>query len=98
MDESSPVAALPAVLAVFDTYADLPDGGQYHFDVLIPGNDPQRALTCARQALAGLGVNTARAVIRQCRYCHSESPSAEQVAQVEQQGYAVLPIRYDSVD
>ncbi len=76
---------------VYDTYVTTSDGGRMHFDVLLAqGEQESKAKTCARQWLGSIGLHPDQVQQERMRYCHSEPATAETLALLEQQGYAIV--------
>ncbi|CAI8805947.1 DUF2024 family protein [Methylocaldum szegediense] len=75
---------------VFDTYARSASGKIMHFDVVLPENDPEKALACAREWLKSIGEEHAVVNAENCAYCHSEPQApAEMQKDIETKGYAI---------
>lgn len=78
---------------VFDTYARSASGKIMHFDVVLPENNPDKALACAREWLKSIGEENAVVNAENCAYCHSEpQASAEMQKDIENQGYAIFKL------
>lgn len=78
---------------VFDTYARSASGKIMHFDVVLPENDPAKALQYARDWLRSIGEGDATVKAENCAYCHSE-PNAphEMQKEIENQGYSIFKL------
>ncbi|HYE35233.1 DUF2024 family protein [Methylocaldum sp.] len=78
---------------VFDTYARSASGKIMHFDVVLPENDPAKALQYAHDWLRSIGEEDAVVNAENCAYCHSEAHApAEMQREIETLGYAVFKL------
>ncbi|MFQ5582777.1 MAG: DUF2024 family protein [Mariprofundaceae bacterium] len=75
---------------VYDTYARSKDGRTLHFDVFIAERDDARALAAARAWLTTIGEDGDKLTQERCRFCHTQSASAEVRSVVAEQGYFIL--------
>lgn len=82
-----------SAIHVFDTYATAANGRILHFDVVIPENDPEQAVRCARDWLRRIGHGDASVSPQQCCYCHTEAlaPSWMQ-EEIAACGYAIYKL------
>lgn len=86
----SPETAPPTPIHVFDVYAKTTQGRILHFDVVLPVNDPERALASAREWLVSIGHEQAIVNAENCCFCHSEATApATMRADIEKRGYAI---------
>ncbi len=77
---------------VFDTYAKTAKGATMHFDVVLDEQDPQKALSYAKQWLESIGHHDATVTQENCYFCHSvEAPEALR-KQIDEQGYAIYKL------
>ena len=80
-------------IKVFDTHVRTKTGRYLHFDVLIEGNDNEKAPAHARQYLLEKGLTDEDIAQSECRFCHVE-PGNPVVAQaISQQGYYILELQ-----
>lgn len=78
---------------VFDVYAKTAQGRILHFDVILPVNDPERALAAAREWLVSIGHEQASVNAENCCFCHSEATAPTTMrADIEKQGYAIYKL------
>lgn len=78
---------------VFDTHVRTKAGRYLHFDVLIEGNDIEKAKGHARDYLLGKGLADEDISQNQCRFCHVE-PGNPLVAQaIKEKGYYILELQ-----
>jgi len=78
-------------LDVFDTYISQNNGGQMHFDVLLPqGSAKHEAEKFAALWLESIGIQADNIRLDQCRFCHSEIAYPEIEQAVSRHGYAIL--------
>lgn len=77
---------------VHDTYARTDQGELLHFDVLLPAGQIDLAERIARQWLNSIGLESQQISLERCRYCHSESANPEIQQEINQQGYAIIPM------
>jgi len=74
---------------VFDTYAKTAQGKKLHFNVILDEEDQQKALSCAKQWLAGIGLEDAVVTPENCYFYHSVEASADMKADIDKKGYAI---------
>ena len=80
-------------IKVFDTHVRTRTGRYLHFDVLIEGNDAEKAQAHARQYLLEKGLTDEDIAQSECHFCHVE-PGNPVVAQaISQQGYYILELQ-----
>ncbi|BBA33204.1 uncharacterized protein sS8_1242 [Methylocaldum marinum] len=78
---------------VFDTYARSASGKIMHFDVVLPENDPAKALQYARDWLRSIGEEDAVVNAENCAYCHSEPDAPHEMQKdIEKQGYSIFKL------
>ncbi len=77
---------------VFDTYATTLKGKIMHFDVVLDQNNPELALTSARQWLKSIGENQAELSQNNCIYCHSAVAPDNIRAEIDLNGFAILKL------
>lgn len=81
-------------IAVFDTYVLRPDGRRMHFDILVRDQLPDResgvVLAHGRRYLATKGIPAESLSARECRFCHTESPSRPIEEEVNRAGFAIV--------
>lgn len=79
-------------IKVFDTHVRTKSGRYLHFDVLIEGNDLDKANTYAREYLMSKGINDDDITQSECRFCHVE-PSHPMIShEIAQKGYFILEL------
>jgi hypothetical protein len=74
---------------VFDTYAKTAQGKKLHFNVILDEQDQQKAISCAKQWLAGIDLEDAVVTPENCYFYHSIEASAEMRAGIDKNGYAI---------
>ncbi|MCU7932652.1 MAG: DUF2024 family protein [Candidatus Thiodiazotropha sp. (ex Codakia rugifera)] len=75
---------------VYDSYALISDGTQFHFDVLVPEGVIGKAQQYATEWLKEIGICDADITLEQCSFCHSESVTPEIEQQLVLNGYFIL--------
>jgi len=74
---------------VFDTYAKTAQGKKLHFNVILDEQDQQKALSFAKQWLAGIGLEDAVVTPENCYFYHSLEAPAAMRADIDKKGYAI---------
>jgi hypothetical protein len=74
---------------VFDTYAKTAKGQKLHFNVVLDEQDQQKALSFAKQWLAGIGLEDAVVTPENCYFYHSVEATVTMRADIDKQGYAI---------
>ena len=81
---------------VYDTWATGADGGTIHFDVLLESNKHEdaagTAYRWAKDYLASINASDAKLEQRECAFCHQENARPNVAADVERQGYHIIPM------
>lgn len=79
-------------IAVWDTYVTRENGQQMHFDILVPSElkDENTIYDYGKFYLTGKPFKTGELTSRECQYCHIEQATAEVVAKIEKEGYAIV--------
>lgn len=80
-------------IKVFDTHVRTKTGRYLHFDVLIEGNDTEKAQAHARQYLLEKGLNDEDIAQSECRFCHVEPGNPVVARAISQQGYYILELQ-----
>jgi len=60
-----------------------------HFNVILDEQDQQKALSCARQWLAGIGLEDAVVTPENCYFYHSLEAPVAMRADIDKKGYAI---------
>lgn len=83
-------------IAVWDTYLARQDGRRMHFDILVPATETDAARVFAfgndylqRKAIAGTLLSS-----EECRFCHIEQGTGEQLADIRKSGYAIIEMEH----
>jgi len=78
-------------VSVFDTYIRKPDGSTAHFDIIVPeGTGAAQVLAFGQMHLADSRISGIISM-KECQFCHIEEPTPEVLADIEAQGYHILP-------
>ncbi|MCX2898125.1 DUF2024 family protein [Pseudomonas mandelii] len=80
-------------IKVFDTHVRTKTGHYLHFDVLIEGNDTDKAKAHAREYLLEKGLNDEDIAQSECRFCHVEPGNPEVAQAISRQGYYILELQ-----
>ena len=78
-----------AISHVFDTYAKTAKGQKLHFNVVLDEEDQQKALSFAKQWLAGINLEDAVVTPENCYFYHSLEAPAAMRADIDKHGYAI---------
>jgi len=74
---------------IYDTYAKTGKGLTMHFDVVLDEQDPQLALSYAKQWLTSVGHVDATVTQENCCFCHSAEAPADLRKEIDEKGYAI---------
>ncbi len=81
-----------SLLHVFDTYAMDQNAKAMHFDVVLADNNPPLAFRSAQHWLQSIAPENQVVTITTCNYCHSSKAIPQLTEQIQQQGYAIIPL------
>ncbi len=76
-------------ISVYDTYVKKNDGQLMHFDVFLPKQDLELALTYARKWLNEIGLEDVTITAEECRFCHQEIANPMVASAIQEQGYYI---------
>jgi len=74
---------------VFDTYAKTAQGRTLHFNVVLDEQVQQKAISYARQWLAGIDLEDAVVTPENCYFYHSLEAPPDIRADIDKNGYAI---------
>ena len=83
-------------IAVWDTYVQRNDGRRMHFDILVPATEKSdgRVFAFGNHYLKQKGIEGKLLSSEECKFCHIEQGTAEQLAAIQSTGYAVIEMEH----
>lgn len=88
-------------IAVWDTYFARRDGRTMHFDILVPDTFrvPEEVFAFGNDYLKRKGIEGELLSTAECRFCHIEQGSPEQIAAIRATGYDIIEMEHcDAAD
>lgn len=83
-------------IAVWDTYVQRQDGRKMHFDILVSATetDAGNVFAYGNDYLKQKGIEGTLLSSEECRFCHIEQGTEEQVAAIQSLGYAIIEMEH----
>lgn len=79
-------------VSVWDTYVKRKDGGDMHFDILVPSTleDTDTIFGYGKEYLKRKPFETGELSSNECRFCHIEHAPEEVISSIEKSGYYII--------
>jgi Domain of unknown function (DUF2024) len=77
---------------IYDTYVKTSSGRIMHFDVVLDEQDQAKALSYAKEWLAGIGHPDAIVTQENCAFCHTAEAPPDIRKQIDNQGYGIYKL------
>jgi hypothetical protein len=83
-------------IAVWDTYVQRDDRRTMHFDILAPSSitDQATVFEYGNHYLKRKGITGKMLSSSECKFCHIEQGTEEQLAAIQQSGYTVIEMQH----
>lgn len=81
-------------VAVWDTYVRRSDGEEMHFDIVVPETlaEVGKIYEFGKNYLSTKPFEVGNLSSKECRFCHIENASMENIESIEQKGYFIIEI------